>query len=218
MTDSKSTPLPRRLRADAARNRQRIFEAADKLLAQFGGNITLDDVAEAAGVGVGTAYRHFGNKHQLITEILERYLNRIAEIAESAAQHRDPWRGLVHMLEQTCALVAGNRTFTAAMTGSQESSAVFDKYAPVISRPLNALLERLRADELVRPEIAVCDIFTVLSMLQSVAIFTQTVDPDQWRRYLTLLLNGIRSDREPCLPLRPSALSVEQIRQARTTR
>ncbi|MEU2257761.1 TetR/AcrR family transcriptional regulator [Nocardia xishanensis] len=215
MTESKRTSTRRTMRADAARNRRRILEAADELLAQYGERVTLDDVAEAAGVGVGTAYRHFGNKHNLITEILEHYLGQIGEIAASAARRRDPWCGLVQMLEETCELVAGNRAFMAAMTGSHENTAVFDRYEALISRPLGEILERARAEKLVHPEIAISDIFGVISMVHGGAIFTHTVDANHWRRYLTLLLNGIRSDRSPGLPLRPSALSVEQKRQAR---
>ncbi|MEV0341380.1 TetR/AcrR family transcriptional regulator [Nocardia sp. NPDC050713] len=215
MIDRKRTSSPRPMRADAARNRRRILEAADELLAQYGEHVTLDDVAKAAGVGVGTAYRHFGNKHALITEILEQYLGWIGEIAESAAQRRDPWCGLVQMLEQTCELVAGNRAFMAAMTGSREGAAVFERHEAMISRPLGEIIERARVDKLVRPEIAIGDIFGVISMVHGVAVFTQPVDPDHWRRYLNLLLNGIRSDRGRGLPLQPPALSVEQIRQAR---
>lgn len=216
MTTREIPSGPRRMRADALRNRRRILDAADELLAQYGGNVTLDDVAEAAGVGVGTAYRHFGNKDNLITEILERYLDRILENAESAAQHRDSWHGLVRFLEQTCELVAGNRAFIGAMTGSRDSSAAFDRYESALGRTLDELLGRARADDLVRPEIAVGDIFGVISMVHGVAVFAQGVDANHWRRYLTLLLNGIRSDRRPGLPLRPLAMSLEQIRQART--
>ncbi|MCP2317713.1 hypothetical protein APR12_003066 [Nocardia amikacinitolerans] len=87
--------------------------------------MTLDDVAKAAGVGVGTAYRHLGKN--LITEIFEHYLGRIREIAETAAQLDNPWCGLVEILEDMYELVAGNRAFMAAVTGSPEHSALFDR-------------------------------------------------------------------------------------------
>lgn len=67
-----AAPAPKRLRADAARNYARTLHAAKDLYSRRGLEVTLDDVAEAAGVGVGTVYRRFANKQELITAVFDR--------------------------------------------------------------------------------------------------------------------------------------------------
>ncbi|MFE3060819.1 TetR/AcrR family transcriptional regulator [Nocardia sp. NPDC059239] len=205
----------RKPRADAARNRRRILDAADRLLARHGGGVTLDDVADEAGVGVGTAYRHFGNKHDLIAEVLSGYLDQIREIIRQSDRDPDPWRGLVRMLERTCELIAGNRAFVGAMTGSGKDSTVFDQYEASINFALDNLLVRARSIGALRTEITSADIWGTISMVNSIAGFTHQVAPNNWRRHLALILNGIRSDSTPALPIPKPSLTTEQIRQAR---
>jgi AcrR family transcriptional regulator len=93
-------PSPRRLRADAARNRQALIDAAQRLLLARGLSVTLDDIAAEAGVNVATAYRHFANKHELIAAFLEQQVMGAATIAEEAAGADDPWQGLTGYLSR----------------------------------------------------------------------------------------------------------------------
>ena len=76
---------PRRLRADAARNRQRLIDAAAEVFAARGLDATLDDIARHAGVNVATAYRHFANKHELAHEFLGQCIDRATAVGEEAA-------------------------------------------------------------------------------------------------------------------------------------
>src|SRR3954470_11976067 len=85
----------RPLRADAERNRQRLLDAAAELLRERGLDVTPHDIAHHAGVGVGTAYRRFPSKDDLIDALFEQQLGRIIEVADAAAAHEDPWEGLV---------------------------------------------------------------------------------------------------------------------------
>src|SRR3954466_6318603 len=91
-----TTPSARPLRADAERNRQRLIDAARELFAERGLDATLDDIAQRAGVGVGTAYRRFADKDELIDALFEQELAGIVEIADAAAAHEDPWEGLLY--------------------------------------------------------------------------------------------------------------------------
>src|SRR5690242_16787206 len=92
------TPAEKPLRADAERNRQRLLDAARELFAERGLEVTLDDIAERAGVGVGTAYRRFASKDDLIDALFEQELAGIVEIADAAAAHEDAWEGLVYWM------------------------------------------------------------------------------------------------------------------------
>lgn len=77
---------PRRLRADAQRNRQRILEAAEQVFASQGITVPVDAVAERAGVGVGTLYRHFPTKEALFEAIVLRRLDELVTAAEAAPE------------------------------------------------------------------------------------------------------------------------------------
>ena len=89
----------RPLRRDAARNRASLVQAGRELFAEHGLDVSLDDIAARAGVGVGTAYRHFANKHELARAIFTEAIERIIALAEDAAADSDPWRGIVRFLE-----------------------------------------------------------------------------------------------------------------------
>src|SRR5919199_5927994 len=94
------TDVPaRELRKDAARNRQRLLDAASELFAARGLDVTLNDIAHYAGVGVGTAYRHFANKDEVIDALFEQRLQGVAALAQQALQEPDAWTGLVTFLE-----------------------------------------------------------------------------------------------------------------------
>src|SRR3954451_8548625 len=97
---------PRPLRKDAERNRQRILDAARELFAERGLQATLDDVAHRAGVGVGTVYRRFPDKEQLIDALFESRLDQMAALAEDGLTDADSWRGLVTFLEGVLSLQA----------------------------------------------------------------------------------------------------------------
>ena len=84
----------RPLRQDAERNRERLLVAASEVFAQRGLDVTMHDIAAHAGVGVGTAYRRFANKQQVIEALFEQRLDKVAALADEAPASPDAWRGL----------------------------------------------------------------------------------------------------------------------------
>src|SRR4051794_35342921 len=104
------TPQPTRaLRADAAQNRERILTAAAELFAERGLQVSLNDIAHHAGVGVGTAYRRFANKEAVIDALFEERLEAVATVAKEALADSDPWHGLVAFLERSLEMQFGDR-------------------------------------------------------------------------------------------------------------
>src|SRR2546421_9804063 len=96
---SKSAPPSERpLRRDAERNRQRILDAARVVFAERGLSGSHDDIAHQAGVGVGTVYRRFPDKEQLIDALFETRIEEIANVARAAAENPDPWSALMGFL------------------------------------------------------------------------------------------------------------------------
>ena len=81
----------RKLRADARRNRARIVEAARELFAEHGLDAQIDDIAEQAEVGVGTLYRHFPTKDDLVAALAAEHFAALAELARECIAMEDPW-------------------------------------------------------------------------------------------------------------------------------
>jgi AcrR family transcriptional regulator len=195
----------RGLRLDAARNQERIVAAAAAAFAELGGDVTLDEVASRAGVGVATVYRRFGNRDQLVRAVVAHVL--AAEIEPVAAvETDDPWRDLAATLEASVAAVAVHRDVVALAhaTGGIDVDVV-DRYLHRLDR----LLTRARAAGLVRPELEPRDVAVAVVMVLATirrgvggnGVVKSDAASGDWRRYLALLLDGMRPAPVP-LPAR----------------
>jgi AcrR family transcriptional regulator len=191
----------RRLRADAARNRQRLIDAAAEVFAARGLDATLDDIARHAGVNVATAYRHFANKHELAHEFLAQCVDKAVAIAEEAAAERDPWIGLTRFLERSLDMIASNRALVDVLSRAYGAEH-FTEMLQRSSVPLGQLLARGQAAGVVRADVAVTDFPPILEMLSSVCGHGQADLPDLPHRYIGLILAGLRPSGEP-LPGEP---------------
>src|SRR3979411_1591587 len=118
---SATTTGVRPLRRDAERNRQQILLAARAAFAERGLTVTLDEIAQRAGVGVGTVYRRYANKDDLIDELYEDSIAQLAAAAEAALAQDDPWKGLAGFLEQSLAMQASNSALKEIMAGGRHS-------------------------------------------------------------------------------------------------
>jgi AcrR family transcriptional regulator len=186
----------RRLRADAARNRQRLIDAAAEVFAARGLDATLDDIAGHAGVNVATAYRHFANKHELAHEFLAQCVDKAVAIAEEAAAEPDPWIGLTRFLERSLDMIASNRALVDVLSRAYGA----EHFAEMLRRssvPLGQLLARGQAAGVVRTDVAVTDFPPILEMLSSVCGHGQADLPDLPHRYIGLILAGLRPSGEP---------------------
>src|SRR3954449_12736176 len=130
--------LPRALRKDAALNRERLLAAARELFAERGLNVTLNEIAHHAGVGVGTAYRRFANKEEVIDALFEEGLQDIAEVADQALVNPDAWAGLVMFLERSLHMQFGDRGLNQILNntalGRDRISDARDRIAPLIGK------------------------------------------------------------------------------------
>jgi AcrR family transcriptional regulator len=186
------------LRADAARNRQRLIDAAEEVFATRGLDATLDDIARHAGVNVATAYRNFTNKHELARAFLQRTLDRAAAMAEQAAAVEDPWAGLAWFLDQALELMAANRGLADALTSAYGADWLDEQLRDLITGPIRRLVNRAQRAGAVRPDVDATDIALLLAMLASVADRPLVAGvPEPARRYLALVLAGLRPDGQP---------------------
>ncbi|HLH64548.1 MAG TPA: helix-turn-helix domain-containing protein [Solirubrobacteraceae bacterium] len=183
----------RRLRADAARNRRALIEAAQRLFAGRGLSVTLDDIAAEAGVNVATAYRHFANKQQLATAFLEDKIAAAVAIAEGAAAAADPELGLREFFERTLELMAANRGLHEIIAPGH-ADPWLERLDELIAPPLERLIARAQRARVLRRGIEPGDLGVALQMLSSVTEIPTEDREATIGRYLALVLAGLRPD------------------------
>jgi AcrR family transcriptional regulator len=213
MVAAMSTPAARPLRRDAERNRHRILEAAAEAFAERGLTITMDDIAEHAGVGVGTVYRRFPQKELLIEALFEERVGELVALAEDALDEDDPWQALVDFVERAQALQATNRGLKELVLstahGRERVACVRERLGPLADE----LVRRAQATGQLRPDVDGSDLPLVQVMLGAVVDVTRDVAPDTWRRMLAIIVDGLRAS-EPRTPLPAPALDTDQVDDA----
>ena len=185
-----TTPGPERpLRADARRNRRRILAAARDVYARQGGEAQIDDIARAAGVGVGTVYRHFPHKEALLRELLVERFRAIADNAERALEVEDPWEAFAWLMRNNAEFCAGDIGVQQALARGpdtwQYAAAELDRLRATTTQ----LIQRAQQAGVMRRDFVIDDIPMLMSGLSS----TMAVPGYDWRRHLEIILAGIRA-------------------------
>jgi AcrR family transcriptional regulator len=201
----------RPLRADAARNRERILAAAAEVFAERGLEATLDDIADRAGVGVGTVYRRFANKEALVEALFVQAVNQVIDLAEAAAAIEDSWKALVWFLEQATQLWTEDLGLRDVMLHSDYGREQVAQAKERIVALVAQLVERAQHEGSLRTDLVTADLPLIELMLSSVVTYTSRISPDLWRRYLIIVLDGLCAQRSgwSTLPDEPSDEAVE---------
>lgn len=189
-----TSPVERPLRRDASRNRERLLEAARELFAARGLDVTMDEIARHAGVGVGTAYRRFANREDLVGALFEERMRAYVALAEDALAEPDPWTGLVAFLERSLAMQAADRGLKELLMTHGEAREQVARVRARAMPVLEQVLARAQDTGALRPDVSVGDLPMLSLMLGHVVDFAGPVEPDLWRRYLALLLDGLRAE------------------------
>ena len=185
------------LRRDAARNREQILTAARRLIAERGLGVGYDEIARTAGVGVGTVYRRFPTRESLLSELYDDRVDAVVALAEAALAVEDPWLGLCQFMERDCELQTTDRGLREFQLGRADGIALRRQAGVRITPLITALVERARAAGQLRPGIGNGDIALIFSMVGALMDASVDVAPDLWRRYLAIVLDGIRFGSEP---------------------
>ncbi len=212
MTTTDPARVDRPLRADAARNRKRIVVAARELFAEYGLEVTLDDVAAHAGVGVGTVYRRFANRDELIEAVFVDHIREVTDRISGDIADAEPWDALVLLLTAVGEFVADDRGLAALLTRLDKSGPGLEVAKQSMEVLVQSIYGRARAAGVIRPELEETDFFGLVCMISALGESTEAVAPGVWRRYLELLLDGMRADG-PRIPLTVPAMTAEQIQE-----
>jgi len=206
---SSLAPTDRPLRKDAERNRVRILDAAGELFSQRGLGVTLDDIARHAGVGVGTVYRRFADKELLIDALFEQRLESMYAIAAAALELDDPWDGFVYFFQHGSELQARDRGLKELLTCSAHGGGCVVEARERLRAMVTQLFDRAKAAGVLRADADPFDAPLISFMVGAVMDRSRDVEPDLWRRYLQIVLDGLRPCAATSLPA--DALSSDKL-------
>ncbi|MFY1824476.1 TetR/AcrR family transcriptional regulator [Myxococcus fulvus] len=180
----------RPVRADARRNRARILDAAAAVFAEQGASASTEAVAAHAGVAIGTVFRHFPTKPELLQAVVMHLLDRLITEVDAMVDNQDAVTALFESCARVMAICARNRTVFARLAETGVRVRVGDALARL--RPgIDLLLERAQKAGTVRDDLRPAELIALLSALCQEALM------DEWsesfrQRALTLLFDGMR--------------------------
>jgi AcrR family transcriptional regulator len=196
-------------RKDALINHAALLRAAADVFAQSGLDAPLEEVARRAGVGIGTLYRHFPTRDDLVDGVLTRPLDAHVALAQQALALDDSWQGLVCYLEGSCALVSADRGIAEMMSIRLPGTTVAEKAKDRLYGLVTDLVQRAQEDGRLRADVTVEDLFFLTWSHGRILEATATVAPEAWRRHLELFVDGLRAERAH--PLRNSPMTRAQV-------
>ena len=190
----------RPLRADAARNVERILRAARDVYSELGPDAPVEAVAHRAGVGERTLYRRFPGKADLVRAALDQSIAEdLAPVITEALRTDDPLRGLAQLIEAAIALGARERNLLAA---AHRAGSLTSDISISLNEALDDLVRRGQQAGRVRADLVAEDIPRLIAMLYTV-LSTMDSDSDGWRRYVTLIIDAISLNEHQPLPPAP---------------
>lgn len=211
--DSVGSAPPRRRRRDAVENQARLLAAAREVFVERGLNVTLDEIARHAGVGVATMYRNFSSRVELIDAVYRDRAEQLDRIVDEALAQEDSWEGLVLYLERMNTFIDADRGLRAVVMTMPEGAEDFAAGRVRRSPGVERLIARAKEDGYLRQDVGRSDLFLIDVMVDAVRDYTVNVDAAQWRRCMALVLEGLRSRPEQ-LRLPGRALSKAEIAAA----
>ncbi len=186
---------PPKKRADAQRNIEALLHAAMTVFARDGVDAGVRQIAEEAGVGVGTVYRHFPQRSDLIIAVFRREVDACAEAAVALAADHPPGEALARWIQRFVDFISTKRGLGAALHSGDAAYAPLPDYFNDRLRPaMRMLLAAAQATGEVRSGVDPDDLLTAVASLCGPRPGT---DPEHPRRMVALLIDGLRSGPTP---------------------
>jgi AcrR family transcriptional regulator len=200
--ETEPVDVERHLRADAQRNRERVLEAANTLLATRGVDISVDEIAHLAQVGVGTLYRNFPTKGALLEALLAARIAPLVVVAREAASAEDAGEAFVSFVRRMSDEFANFKALAEALV---ESGVDLDAAKRELSADLFAavgvLFERAQRAGCLRPDVTITDVSAIMMGLGHADPLY--MDPSQRARCVALVCDSLLVGARSVLPLRP---------------
>ena len=196
-------PTRRPRRRDAQEHYDGLIAAARKEFAARGVEASLEKISRDAGVSIGTLYRHFPARIDLLMAAFEPRLQEFLDGATKALGIADPWEGLVFYLENLFRLQAGDRGFNDFLSRRFPANAETERIHDEMCQQIEVVLTRAQDAGEARPDITRADIVNLIWSNGRMIEATTVAAPNAWRRYLYLMLDAYRADRAHPIPEPP---------------
>jgi AcrR family transcriptional regulator len=188
------------MRSDARRNRDQILLTVRELLLQRGPQVPMEEIAAAAGVGVGTLYRHFPDRYALLKGVAIQNMSRVVgEVEAAMAEEPDGWRCIARVIRRIHELRLGDPVpvVLPQLIEDARRDPEFQSARRAAAAALARILDRAKADAAVRRDLTVADLLTLATARpQPAAVFGQAA-PALQERHLRIVLDGLRPHGEP---------------------
>lgn len=181
------------LRADARRNREKLLEVAYRFFTKEGINVSMDEIARSAGVGVGTIYRHFPTKEELFGAVMYNHKVRLIDEANKLLRHNDPGEAFFHYFINIIQEGIANKAITDALAGSGlKMDVTLSELARDFWRAFDNLLNRAQQIGAVRTDTRIEDIRALL-----IGIMQANGDSKSFpERIVSIICDGLRGDNK----------------------
>jgi AcrR family transcriptional regulator len=198
-----NSPATRPLRTDAVRNRQLLLSAAAKAFAKQGTEVSIAEIAQQAGIGKGTVFRHFATKEDLIAAIMGEMIDSLVTTGIGLSEAADPAAALLEFMTTAIELLARDRAFCEVV--GRPSLQHPDVHAGIdrLCEVVETLTDQARRQGAIRQDITGHDIVLLLGGVHQTAAPLEDTQPQLWRRYLGLIFDGIQTQTAQPLPHPP---------------
>ena len=192
--NSPASKLPaRKPRADAERNRERLILAAKAAFAEVGADVSLEEIARRAEVGIGTLYRHFPTREAVVEAVYRRELDQLTEAAERLLAEQTPLEALRAWLRLSVDYLATKRVIAPALNATPDGTTLYKSGGPAMRAAIERLVGAALASGEVRPDVQPDDIFQVLA-----GVSYGSAAPG-WaasaHRLIDIVIDGLRASR-----------------------
>jgi AcrR family transcriptional regulator len=192
MTTTTITPERRSQRADARRNRERVLSAARARFAEHGLDAQIDDIAADAGVGVGTVYRHFPTKLDLLEALADERFEGLGTAAREALEVEDPWEAFAGFMTYAARVMAEDRALSEAM--DQHANVCGAAAERVGLRDLvDQLVTRAQRAGVLRHDLTAWDVPSLVCGIGRAVRAREGMPVMSWERFLEIILAGVRT-------------------------
>lgn len=177
------------LRADAARNRDKLLAAATRAFGEHGLDAPLEQIARSAGVSIGTLYAHFPNRDAFVDAILPARIAEVDDLVTKALAEPDPWQGFTGFLDGLFALQAKDQGLNDALAQRLPLSPAAQDACRAGFEHAARILGRAKESGQLRADFEPADLAPLISAMSQLI----RESPESWRRHLTFFLDGLRA-------------------------
>jgi AcrR family transcriptional regulator len=204
VSTSDSSAAPTRLRRDATINRDKIVAAARAVYARSGLDVSMEEIAAEAGVGLATLHRRF-SREQLVEAVFAERAKEYLALARDCRAEPDKWKAFTGYLERLCAMHAEDRCTSDVLTLRLPRSPLLADLRDQLYYAQLDLIQQAQEQGDLRADFVPEDVILILLAVGGVTSATARTTPESWRRIFAMIVASLRAEGADKLPVPPSA-------------